>query len=369
MLDWRVRLTLPVGMDRRTLGRVVSATAMLTLGGVGYAAVARGRNTYYDGPVSDHYDGVRFFRPGVSTDRGILDLARWQIGGGRQPWPATYPSPFRDTPPERVEDLRVTLVGHATILIQVAGRNILMDPVWSDRASPFSFAGPRRVNPPGIAFDALPPIDAILITHNHYDHLDVETISRLWARGEPRVIAPLGNDAIIRSHDDAVRVETLDWGQSIELGGDIAVHLAPANHWSARGVNDRRMALWGAYILTTPAGAIYMAGDTGYGEGDTFRAVKERFGTMRLAALPIGAYEPRWFMAAQHMNPADAVQAFRDLGTEAAIGVHWGTFQLTNERVDEPEIDLGMALAEAGIAPERFRAFRPGEVWEPAKTG
>ena len=351
-------------MNRRTVGRIASAAAVLTLGGVGYSAAARSRNRYYDGPVSDHYDGVRFFRPGLSTDRGMVDLARWQIGGGREPWPAEYPSPFVDHPPERSETLRATLVGHATILIQVAGRNILTDPIWSERASPFRFAGPRRANPPGIAFEDLPPIDAILITHNHYDHLDVETVARLWRRFGSRVIAPLGNDAIIRAHDDAVEIEALDWGQSVGIAGGTAVHLEPANHWSARGINDRRMALWGAFVLTTPAGTIYLAGDTGYGEGDIFRSVRERFGAPRLAVLPIGAYEPRWFMQTQHMNPTDAVQAFTDLGAQAAIGVHWGTFQLTNERVDQPRIDLAAALTDAGVAPDRFQAFRPGEVWQ-----
>ena len=353
-------------MNRRTVGRIASATAVLTMGGVGYAAIARSRNRYYDGPPSDHFDGVRFFVPGNPTDRGILDLARWQIGGGRTPWPDVVPSPFADKPPARVEDLRVTLVGHATLLIQVSGRNVLVDPVWSDRASPVSFAGPRRAQPPGIAFDDLPPIDAVLITHNHYDHLDVETVARLQARDAPRLVAPLGNDSIIRAHDDSVAVEVLDWGQSVGLGSGIAAHLEPALHWSARGLNDRRMALWGAYVLTTPAGTLYLAGDTGYGEGATFRAVRDRFGPPRLAALPIGAYEPRWFMSAQHMNPADAVQAFADLGAEAAIGVHWGTFHLTNEAVDQPETDLAAALASAGIEPRRFRALRPGEVWDPA---
>ena len=351
-------------MNRRTVGRIASAAAVLTMGGVGYSAMARSRNRYYDGPVTDHYDGVRFFRPGETVDRGIADLARWQMAGGREAWPDSYPSPFADHPPKRVDGLRVTLVGHATLLIQVAGRNILTDPVWSERASPVSFAGPKRANPPGIAFADLPPIDAVLITHNHYDHLDVATVSRLREAFGPRVVAPLGNDAIIRAHDDAVAVDALDWGQSVGLGGGIAVHLEPANHWSARGINDRRMALWGAYVLTTPAGTLYMAGDTGYGEGDTFRSIRGRFGPPKLAALPIGAYEPRWFMKVQHMNPADAVQAFRDLDAEAAIGIHWGTFQLTNEKVDQPAVDLGAALAEAGIEPGRFRALRPGEVWD-----
>lgn len=351
-------------MNRRTLGRIASAAAVLTMGGVGYSAVARSRNPYYDGPISDHFDGLRFFRPGKVTDRGILDLLRWQVGGGRQPWPAQDPSPFRDKPPARVAGLRATLVGHATMLIQVAGRNILTDPVWSERASPFRFAGPRRANPPGIAFDDLPPIDAVLVTHNHYDHLDVVTLARLWERHRPRIVAPLGNDAIIRAHDDDVAVEVLDWGQSLDLGSGLTAHLEPANHWSARGINDRRMALWGAYMLTAPGGPIYLAGDTAYGDGDVFRAAQARFGAPRLAALPIGAYEPRWFMEAQHMNPADAVRAFADLGATQALGIHWGTFQLTNEAIRKPEEDLADALAAAGVAPARFRALRPGEVWE-----
>jgi L-ascorbate metabolism protein UlaG (beta-lactamase superfamily) len=351
-------------MDRRTLGRIASATAVLTMGGVGYAAMARSRNPYYRGPVSDHFDGVRFFRPGVATEKGMAELARWQLGGGRAKWPASYPSPYSDRPPERVEGLRVTLVGHATVLVQVGGLNILTDPVWSERASPVRFAGPRRANPPGVAFDDLPPIDAVLVTHNHYDHLDVVTLARLWERDRPRILAPLGNDTIIRAYEDDAAVDTLDWGGKADLGSGVVVYLEASNHWSARGINDRRMALWGAYVLTTPQGTLYLAGDTGYGDGDIFRAVPGKHGPVRLACLPVGAYEPRWFMQAQHMNPADAVRAFADLQAECAIGIHWGTFQLTNEAVEQPVTDLAAALAEAGIEPERFPAFRPGQVWE-----
>jgi L-ascorbate metabolism protein UlaG (beta-lactamase superfamily) len=356
-------------MNRRSFGRIVSAAAALTLGGVGYSAAARSRNRYYDGPASDHFDGVTFYVPGRNDERGLLDMLRWQSAGGRTAWPDSYPSPFQDTPPERVAGLRVVMVGHASLLIQVAGQNILVDPVWSPRASPFQFAGPKRANPPGIAFDALPAIDTVLITHNHYDHLDGETLDRLWARFRPRIVAPLGNDAIIRSYDGEILVESLDWGQSLGLGGGIAAHLEPALHWSARGVNDRRMALWGAYVLTTPAGTLYLAGDTGYGEGATFRAVRARFGAPRLAVLPIGAYAPRWFMSAQHMDPAEAVKAFADLGAEQALGIHWGTFRLSNEGVDEPARELAAALDAASIAPERFLAMRPGQVWERAASG
>lgn len=309
-------------MKRRTLGKLLSATAVLTMGGVGYAATRSRRNPYYDGPVSDHYDGKRFFVPGQSSDRGPLELARWQLGGGRATWPARFPSPFSDKPPERVDGLRVTLVGHATWLIQAAGRNILTDPVWAERASPVSLAGPKRVNPPGIAFDDLPPIDAVLITHNHYDHLDVETVGRLWHRFQPRIVAPLGNDAIIRASDDAIEVETLDWHEATPLADDLAAVLQPAYHWSARWLSDRRMALWGAYALTTPKGLVYAVGDTGYGDGAIFRDLRTRFGPPLLSLLPIGAYEPRWFMEAQHMNPADAVRAFQDLETGQALGHH-----------------------------------------------
>lgn len=353
-------------MNRQSFGRIVSAAAALTLGGVGYSAAARSRNRYYDGPPSDHFDGVTFFVPGRKSDRGFVDMLRWQAGGGRKDWPASYPSPFADKPPERVPGLRVALVGHASLLVQAAGQNILVDPVWSPRASPFQFAGPKRTNPPGIAFDDLPAIDTVLITHNHYDHLDGETLDRLWARFRPRILAPLGNDAIIRSYDGEIAVETLDWGQSMGIGGGIAAHLEPALHWSARGVNDRRMALWGAYVLTTPSGAVYLAGDTGYGDGATFRDVRGRFGAPCLAVLPIGAYEPRWFMSQQHMDPAEAVKALADLGAAQGLGVHWGTFRLANEGVDQPEHDLAAALSEAGVAPERFIAMRPGQVWEPA---
>ncbi len=280
-------------MKRRSLLTVASAATMMTLGGVGYAAHRRGSNPYYRGPVSDHFDGVRFVSQGGSTDRTLAQVMRWKADRLGEPWPKSFPSPYpADRPPERVSGLRVVLIGHASYLVQVAGRNILIDPVFAKRASPVGFAGPKRVNPPGIAFADLPPIDSVLITHNHYDHLDGPSLARIWQAHQPLVVAPLGNDAILRGYDDTMHVETRDWGGAVDLGEGITVHLAPANHWSARGLNDRRMALWCAFVLTTPAGVHYHVGDTGIGDGVIFREVRARFGPPRLATLPIGAYEP-----------------------------------------------------------------------------
>jgi L-ascorbate metabolism protein UlaG (beta-lactamase superfamily) len=326
---------------------------------------ARKRNPYYSGPPSDHFDGTYFFNPGFSWNRTFFQAMRAMAAAKAADWPPSFPSPFRDKPPPRVggHGLRVSLVGHATLLIQTEGLNILTDPVWSKRASPLRFAGPRRVNAPGIDFDDLPKIDAVLLTHNHYDHLDLKTLSRLNAAHAARVIAPLGNDTIIRAHDRAIVTDVHDWGGRVTLSDRVAVHLAPALHWSARGLKDRRMALWCAFVIATPGGTIYHVGDTGFGDGSLFHAVRETFGPPRLAILPIGAYEPRWFMRDQHMNPDDATRAFMALGAQSAIGHHWGTFRLTTEGIEDPPQALRTALAHHGVAAECFKALRPGEVW------
>jgi L-ascorbate metabolism protein UlaG (beta-lactamase superfamily) len=321
----------------------------------------------YDGPPSDHFDGTHFFDPDGSPPKRLAEVLRWQFGSGRRrkAWPEWSPSPHADTPPPRVQGARARLsfVGHASWLIQTAGQNILIDPVWSDRASPFSFAGPRRHNAPGIAFDALPPIDTVLVSHGHYDHLDVATLSRLAARFSPRVITPLGNDVTMRGADSAIRAEAFDWHDRVEFGG-IAVTLVPTRHWSARGLFDRNKTLWASFVLETPAGKIYVVCDSGYGTGTHFRRVAQLHGQLRAAILPIGAYEPRWFMQDQHMNPHDAVKALADCGAPQAFAHHHGTFQLTDEAIDAPAKALLAALDEATIPRERFVALKPGQVVE-----
>ena len=323
---------------------------------------------YYNGPVSDHFDGERFFDSRGVPPKGRGDLLRWLFGRGRTraKWPKWAPSPYRDCPPARLHGptLRVAYVGHASFLVQSAGINVLLDPVWSQRASPLRFVGPRRVNDPGIAFADLPSIDAVLVSHAHYDHLDVATLSRLNAAHSPRVIAPLGNDTIMRNYDRGIAAEAYDWGERIELGAGVAVTMVPTQHWSARSLSDRNMSLWASFVIEAPAGKIYFVGNSGYGDGSTFRNARAGHGPFKLAILPIGAYEPRWFMADQHMNPAEAVQAFQICGAEFALGHHYGTFQLTDEAIDAPPAALAVALAEAGISLKRFRTLRPGETWQ-----
>lgn len=326
-------------------------------------AMKPGRNRYYSGPTSDHFDGTRFFNPGGEAPRGGLDLLKWQFGGGRKKWPETVPVPAKAVPQPAGQDLKITMVGHATMLIQTAGLNILTDPVWSDRASPLAFVGPKRVTEPGIAFADLPKIDLILLSHNHYDHLDLTTLAALHRDHAPQVITPLGNDAILRSDMPSAKIETRDWDEAA-MFGPLTIHFEPCHHWSARGMGDRSMALWAAFVIEGPAGKILHIGDTGFDGGKPYRRVREKHGPIDTAILPIGAYEPRWFMRAQHQNPDEATQGFQLCGARNAIGHHWGTFQLTDEAREDPLTALATALASRKIGQDRFRALAPGEVWE-----
>jgi L-ascorbate metabolism protein UlaG (beta-lactamase superfamily) len=345
--------------------RVFAATATVLAAAGGIVAGRSAQARYHDGPVSDHFDGLRFFDSHGASPKSLVELAKMFATRQLSPWPKWVANPRSDVPPRRVDGAtwRVAFVGHASLLIQAAGLNILVDPVWSERVSPVSFAGPKRVNAPGIGFDALPPIDVVLVSHNHWDHLDLPTLSRLAAH-RPRIVAPLGNDAIIKAHDPAMPVEVFDWHDRVELSPQVAVTFAPMRHWSARHLFDRNKALWAAFVIETPAGRIYHVADSGYGDGHHFSTARERYGPFRLAVLPIGAYEPRWFMREMHMNPAEAVQAFRDCGAELALAHHFGTFQLTEEAHDAPPLGLTAACGAAGIPIERFRALKPGEAWE-----
>jgi L-ascorbate metabolism protein UlaG (beta-lactamase superfamily) len=321
------------------------------------------RNCYYSGPTSDHFDGARFFNNAPATrDRSVRDLLRWYLTSRPDPGPARQRTNLI-VPEVRSTTTRITVVGHATVLIQACGLNLVTDPVWSARPYPVSFLGPKRVSPPAIAFDDLPPIDAVLLSHNHYDHLDMVTLNRLVNRDRPLILTPLGNGAIVDRFVEGARIASGDWWYCHRLADDVEVTIVPAQHWSLRRPWDRRMALWSGFAMRIGRELIYFAGDTGYGDGSVFNAIKRRVGRPNVALLPIGAYEPSWLMADQHLNPSEAVRIFQDLEAQEAIGIHWGVFRLTDEGRDEPREALARALAEQRIEPTRFLAAVPGLVW------
>jgi L-ascorbate metabolism protein UlaG (beta-lactamase superfamily) len=354
-------------MKRRHFLKWTGIGSLALLAGGLATGKAMAANRYYTGPLSDHFDGKTFFNPGGEEPRGLGSLLRWRFNGKSIAWPEAYPSPFPSAVPEkRVSGNRVviTMVGHASMLIQVAGLNILTDPVWAERTSPVSFAGPKRVNVPGIRLEDLPAIDIVIVTHNHYDHLDIETLKTLQEMHRPQFITPLGNDAIFGPELDQPRITVMDWGGKDYVGKNVTIHCEPCHHWSARGLGDRRQALWAAFVIETPAGKIYHIGDTGFHQGINYKAAAEKHGSFRLAILPIGAYEPRWFMKAQHQNPEEAVAGMQLAKASYAVGHHWGTVKLTDEGIEEPLAALGNALTAAKIKPERFRPLRPGEVFD-----
>ena len=327
-------------------------------------------NYYYKGPKSDHFDGKVFYNPGGIRPRKLTEVLTWQLKGGKAKWPAEYPSPFDASKPARSVnngELEVTMIGHATLLIQTAGINFITDPVFVERASPVQFAGPKRVNPPGVRFEDLPKIDYVLLSHNHYDHLDLKTLKRLHEEHGSTIICPLGNDTIVKSKIPHASFQVGDWGDTLELKNDVKLYFEPCHHWSARGTKDRRMALWAAFLIEAPDHKIYHIGDTGFHDGINYKALLAKHGPVDLAVQPIGAYEPRWFMKGQHQNPEEAVQGHKLIRAKVSIGHHWGTFQLTNEAIDAPPKALDEARQKHGLKEEEFVVLRPGEAWKTSK--
>ena len=289
-------------------------------------------------PYPRHFDGKRFFNPDAPQARGFLDVLRWMRSRRQEKEPRYRADVEPSAPPPQVTgaELRVTFVNHATTLTQLPGLNVLTDPMWSDRASPFSWAGPKRKRAPGVRWEDLPPIDLVLLSHNHYDHLDLPTLRRLTHRGNPQFVAPLGVGDWLRRKRIGPAHE-LDWGGSIALA-NASVHCVPAFHFSARGLFDRNRTLWCGYVLEAAGRRIYFAGDTAF--GDHYGWIRDRFGPPDLALLPIGAYAPRWFMSAVHQGPEDAVKAHQILGAKQSVAIHFGTFQLADEGIDTPKFLL-----------------------------
>jgi L-ascorbate metabolism protein UlaG (beta-lactamase superfamily) len=320
---------------------------------------------YHAGAQSTHFDGERFFNPTGPRPTGWSDFWKWQLTREQAPWPVSIPNSPSAPPPPRVEgpELLVTFVGHATVLLQTNGLNVLTDPIWSERASPVPFYGPVRRRPPGVAFEALPKIDVVVVSHNHYDHLDLPTLKMLWDRDRPKIVVPLGNAHIVQRADKDIEVIELDWGQSIDAGRGARVIATPVQHWSQRGPFDRDKALWAGYVLDAPGGGVFFGGDTGLGTGWWIDEIVKVAPNLRLALLPIGGYLPRWFMTYQHTNPDDAVVAFQRMGARYALGIHFGTFPMADDGPDDALKELEAARAARGVGAETFRALEPGQVW------
>ena len=313
----------------------------------------------YRGPKSDHFDGETFFNPDAGAGKSFGDFLRWQRTSRATPWPRWVENRAVPRLPATLEagEIALTFVNHITYLLQFRGLNVLTDPVWSERVSPVQWTGPKRVRAPGLAFEALPRIDVVLVSHNHYDHLDLGTLLRLQRDHQPLFLTGLGNRAFLEEHGLG-EVREFDWWEATLHGGARFTY-TPAQHWSGRSLQGRNHTLWGGFVVEADGRKLFFAGDTGYWRH--FRDLRERLGMVDVAMLPIGAYEPRWFMSEQHMNPEEAVRAHLDLEARMSIGTHYGCFQLTDEGIDAPVRELDAARRRHGVPAYRFRALETGE--------
>jgi L-ascorbate metabolism protein UlaG (beta-lactamase superfamily) len=304
-------------------------------------------------PASDHCDGERFFNPHAVTGRTFREVVRWMRTRERVAWPARVPT---DTPPALLPAVKagqaaVTFIGHSTFFVRTPSLTFITDPVFTSHAGPFGRLGPARIRPPAIAAAALPPVDLVLVSHNHYDHL--QPLSLRLFRGSASFVAPLGIGGLV-----APGTRELDWWQTTTVAG-AEITCVPAQHFSARTPWDRNQTLWCGFVVSVDGMTIYFAGDSGY--SPQFAEIGARVPSIDVALLPIGAYEPRWFMQPMHMNPEEAVRAHLDVRARASIGMHFGTFQLTDEGIDQPLRALERARDAAGVTAGAFRVLGFGE--------
>ena len=309
---------------------------------------------------SPHWNGQKFVNL-ETGERNVKAILTWLRTRQPSAWPCWVDNPVFAAPAPRhspqLDQWHVHFINHATVLWQIGPYNLLTDPVFSERVSPFRFAGPRRVRAPGIALQDLPPIDIVLLSHNHYDHMDIASLRYLHERDHPQLITGLGNAHYLRRQGiDAIH--ELDWWQSLSWKG-LRIHYVPSQHFSGRGLRDRDQALWGGMVVETAQGCGYFAGDTGWGRH--FHDIAERWPAFRLSLLPIGAYEPRWFMRLAHINPEEAVRAHKLLRSSVSLAIHHNTFQLTDEPMNQPVLDLQIALQTQELEPEKFWVLAEGE--------
>lgn len=295
--------------------------------------------------------------------QSFFAFLKWKLTSKKPKWPLSIPLISEDIPPSQVDgnDIRVSFVGQATFLIQTASLNILTDPIWSARSSPFKNYGPTRVTDPGIRFENLPKIDLILISHNHYDHMDIETLKKLWHQDQPKIIVPLENEHVLHKEIPGINVTTLDWHTFKKINEQINIYLEPAQHWSRRTFTDKNRALWGTFIIGTPHHSICFIGDSGY-DPTLFKAIGKKFNNIILSIIPIGAHEPRWFMKNVHMNPEEAVFVHLDLNSKYSIGSHFETFPLADDEYKQAALELAIAKNKHKISDDIFITPRIGEV-------
>ena len=312
----------------------------------------------YQGPISDHFDGKKFINYGGINANQVDKIFKLLVTRKPTKWviPKGVVKPAKVV--ERIDnqEFRITYINHATILIQCFGVNILTDPVYAWAAGLFGIIGPIRRLQPGIKLEDLPPIDYVFISHNHYDHLDTAAIKKLEKKFQPKFITTLGNDLLLKKY--VKDLQAFDWWDSFKLTDEIEMHLTPGQHFSSRGIFDRDANLWGGFVLKTPKGKIYWAGDSGY--GTFFKDIGKRLGPMRFSCIPIGAYKPEWFMGPIHINPTQAVQVHQDVQSQQSMAFHWGTFNLSDEGWDEPIHDLESAMTEKGLQTSDFQAIVNG---------
>lgn len=321
---------------------------------------------------SDHFDGKKFINPEELHEHHYFDVLKWWLSGNdKGTWhqlsKEDVPPGPKPAPTVNEEEVHITFINHASFLIQINGQNILTDPIWSRRASPFQWIGPKRKRPPGLNFEDLPPIDTVLISHNHYDHLDIQTVLDLNEVHKPTFMVPLGVEQFLHEHQIHDTIH-MDWWDRQQLGEELSISAVPARHFSARGLFDRNKTLWCGYIIHSKAGNIYFAGDTGYGE--FFKDIRRRYGDIFASIIPIGAYKPRWFMESIHLSPKEAIQVHRDLQSEQSFAMHFGTFPLADDGMFEATNELKNELRGDPILQQEFRIPIEGkrQILTPKKT-
>ncbi len=314
----------------------------------------------YKGPITQHFNGKRFQNPSRRKANSFKEVGQYIQKREPDKWAFQNDAFIRkELPPvPNEEQVQFIFINHSTFLIQHKGLNILTDPIWSKRCSPFQFIGPQRMRPPGLDFDALPKIDVVLISHNHYDHMDKNTIKRLNKVHQPTYICPLGNDKILKSWG-CKNIVCKDWWSVTEIA-DLQFHIIPANHFSSRGFYDRNTSQWCGFYIQSNQRRIYYVGDTGY--GDNFEEVKSRIGSPDLSFIPIGAFKPEWFMGPIHVTPEEAIQIHLDVESTKSIAMHFGTFPLADDNPKRAKERLLKGLKKAQLNESDFEIVEEGKV-------